>query len=140
MILSNITPLFYIEVYLFVFQKDAKWCILLHFGYKICSVKSLNIVWKKHEKMEISILHIYKSNLGPSAPLGHIILIPSRPVFALGGGVRVCVANPRPSTAFRFLILFIQWLHNQLTVGWSRSSKVTVPQLDYYVVCFILWF
>jgi hypothetical protein len=31
-----------------VFQKDAKWCILLHFGYKICSVKSLNIhvVWK----------------------------------------------------------------------------------------------
>ena len=27
-----------------VFQKDAKWCILLHFGYKICSVKSLNIV------------------------------------------------------------------------------------------------
>jgi hypothetical protein len=26
------------------FQKDAKWCILLHFGYKICSVKSLNIV------------------------------------------------------------------------------------------------
>ena len=49
-----------------VFQKDAKWCILLHFGYKICSVKSLNIVWKNHEKMEISILHIYKSNLGPS--------------------------------------------------------------------------
>ena len=36
-----------------VFQKDAKWCILLHFGYKICSVKSLNIVWKKHEKMEV---------------------------------------------------------------------------------------
>ena len=27
-----------------VFQKDAKWCILLHFGYEICSVKSLNIV------------------------------------------------------------------------------------------------
>ena len=27
-----------------VFQKDAKRCILLHFGYKICSVKSLNIV------------------------------------------------------------------------------------------------
>jgi hypothetical protein len=49
-----------------VFQKDAKWCILSHFGYKICSVKSLNIVWKNHEKMEISILHIYKSNLGPS--------------------------------------------------------------------------
>jgi hypothetical protein len=37
-----------------VFQKDAKWCILLHFGYKICSVKSLNIVWKNHEKMENS--------------------------------------------------------------------------------------
>ena len=49
-----------------VFQKDAKWCILLHFGYKICSVKSLNIVSKNHEKMEISILDIYKSNLGPS--------------------------------------------------------------------------
>ena len=49
-----------------VFQKDAKWSILLHFGYKTCSVKSLNIVWKNHEKMEISILHIYKSNLGPS--------------------------------------------------------------------------
>ena len=49
-----------------VFQKDAKWCILLHFGYQICSVKSLNIVWKNHEQMEISILHIYKSNLGPS--------------------------------------------------------------------------
>ena len=42
-----------------VFFQDAKWCILLHFGYKICSVKSLNIVWKHHEKMEISILHIY---------------------------------------------------------------------------------
>jgi hypothetical protein len=27
-----------------VFQKDAKWCILLHFGYQICSVKSLNIL------------------------------------------------------------------------------------------------
>ena len=27
-----------------VFQKDAKWYILLHLGYKICSVKSLNIV------------------------------------------------------------------------------------------------
>ena len=26
------------------FQKDAKWCILLHFGYKICVVKTLNIV------------------------------------------------------------------------------------------------
>ena len=25
----------------FFFQKDAKWCILLHFGYKIYSVKSL---------------------------------------------------------------------------------------------------
>ena len=49
-----------------VFQKDPKWCILMHLGYKICSVKSLNIVWKKHEKMEISILHIYKSKLGPS--------------------------------------------------------------------------
>jgi hypothetical protein len=24
------------------FQKDAKWCILLHFGYKICVVKTLN--------------------------------------------------------------------------------------------------
>ena len=24
-------------------QKDATWCILLHFGYRICSVKSLNI-------------------------------------------------------------------------------------------------
>jgi hypothetical protein len=23
-------------------QKDAKWCILLHFGYKICLVKTLN--------------------------------------------------------------------------------------------------
>jgi hypothetical protein len=44
----------------------SKWCILLHFGYKICSVKSLNIVWKNHEKMEISTLHIYMSNLGPS--------------------------------------------------------------------------
>jgi hypothetical protein len=40
--------------------------ILLHFGYKTCSVKSLNIVWKNHEKMVISILHTYKSNLGPS--------------------------------------------------------------------------
>ena len=49
-----------------VFQKDAKWCILLHFGYKICSVETLNIVWKNHDKMEISTLHIYKSNLGPS--------------------------------------------------------------------------
>ena len=49
-----------------VFQKDAKWCILLLFGYKICSVESLNIVWINHEKMEISILHIYKSNLVPS--------------------------------------------------------------------------
>ena len=29
----------------FFFQKDAKWCILLHFGYKICVVKTLNIVW-----------------------------------------------------------------------------------------------
>ena len=30
-----------------LFQKDAKWCILLHFGYKICEVKTLNIlVWK----------------------------------------------------------------------------------------------
>ena len=28
----------------FLFQKDAKWCILLHFGYKICVVKTLNIV------------------------------------------------------------------------------------------------
>ena len=31
-------------------QKDAKWCILLHFEYKICVVKTLNIVlikpWK----------------------------------------------------------------------------------------------
>ena len=36
-----------------VFQKDAKWCILLHFRYKICSVKSLSIVWKRHEKMEV---------------------------------------------------------------------------------------
>ena len=35
-------------------------------GSRVCSVKSLNIVWKNHEKMEISILHIYKSNLGPS--------------------------------------------------------------------------
>ena len=26
------------------FQKDAKWCILLHFGYKICVIKTLNIV------------------------------------------------------------------------------------------------
>ena len=25
------------------FQKDAKWCTMLHFGYTICSVKSLNI-------------------------------------------------------------------------------------------------
>ena len=37
------------------FQKDAKWCILLHFGYTICSVKSLNInvhvVWKNHERI-----------------------------------------------------------------------------------------
>ena len=24
-------------------RKDAKWCIMLHFGYTICSVKSLNI-------------------------------------------------------------------------------------------------
>jgi hypothetical protein len=39
---------------------------ILWFRDKICSVKSLNIVWKKHEKMEISILHIYKSKLGPS--------------------------------------------------------------------------
>ena len=23
-------------------QKEAKWCILLHFGYKICLVKTLN--------------------------------------------------------------------------------------------------
>ena len=23
-------------------RKDAKWCILLHFGYKICLVKTLN--------------------------------------------------------------------------------------------------
>jgi hypothetical protein len=42
----------------FFFQKDANWCTLLHFGYKFCSVKSLNIVWKNHEIMEISILHI----------------------------------------------------------------------------------
>ena len=42
------------------FHQDAKWCILLDFGYKICSVKSLIlIIWKNHEKMEISILHIY---------------------------------------------------------------------------------
>ena len=27
-----------------VFKNDVKWSILLHFGYKICSVKSLNIV------------------------------------------------------------------------------------------------
>ena len=26
----------------FFFQKDAKWCIRLHFGYKICVVKTLN--------------------------------------------------------------------------------------------------
>ena len=26
----------------FFFQKDAKWCILLHFGYKICVDKTLN--------------------------------------------------------------------------------------------------
>ena len=25
-------------------RKDAKWCILLHFGYKICVVKTLDIV------------------------------------------------------------------------------------------------
>jgi hypothetical protein len=39
------------------FQKDAKWCIMLHFGYTICSVKSLNInvVWQNHEKMDIFI-------------------------------------------------------------------------------------
>ena len=28
----------------FFSQKDAKWCILLHVGYKICVVKTLNIV------------------------------------------------------------------------------------------------
>ena len=36
-------------------QNDAFCCIL----DKICSVKSLNVVWKNHKKMEISILHIY---------------------------------------------------------------------------------
>ena len=29
---------------IYFFQKDAKWCILLHVGYKICVVKTLNIV------------------------------------------------------------------------------------------------
>jgi hypothetical protein len=30
-------------VWKMLFQKDAKWCILLHFGYKICVVKTLSI-------------------------------------------------------------------------------------------------
>jgi hypothetical protein len=64
----------------FILAKDTECTILLHFGYKICSVKSLNIVWKKHEKMEISILHIK--------------------IFFGGGGGGGGVANPRPSTAF----------------------------------------
>jgi hypothetical protein len=40
--LSNCKPL-----------KDAKWCIQLHFGNKICVVKTLNIVWWNHEQMDI---------------------------------------------------------------------------------------
>ena len=32
------------EGLIFQVQKDAKCCILLHFGYKICVVKTLNIV------------------------------------------------------------------------------------------------
>ena len=52
------------------FSEGRKMVHSVAFGYKICSVNSLNIVWKKHEKMETSILHIYKSNLGPSTSDG----------------------------------------------------------------------
>ena len=56
----------------FFFQKDAKWCILLHFGYKICSVKSLNIVWKNMKKWKLTF-YIYTSQTSvPRTRMGRI--------------------------------------------------------------------